>query len=72
MAKECSNNTQIIITTHTPELVKHSDISTILLAQRDAGGFTKIIKPIYSETVNNFIKEEIGIDDLFVQNLLGE
>lgn len=72
MAKECSNNTQIIITTHTPELVKYSAVSTILLAQRDSEGFTKITKPVHNKIVNTFLDNQIGIDELFVQNMLGE
>ena len=71
MASEQSEEKQIIITTHTPELIKHSDINTLLLAKRSESGFTHITRPADSSMVKEFINNDVGIDSLFVQNLLG-
>jgi len=72
MAYETSKEKQIIITTHTPEMLKYAKLDSILLAQRCDEGYTRIKKPADSEMVKNFLENEVGIEDLFIQNLLGE
>jgi len=71
MAREESQKHQIIMTTHTPELIKHADLDTILFAQRCEDGFTHITRPADSEMVRTFVANEVGVDSLFVQGLLG-
>lgn len=70
MAKETSTKRQIIITTHTPELIKYADEESILLASRCSEGYTCIKKPINDDEVKVFIQNEIGIDKLFAQNMI--
>ena len=70
MAEESSKKQQIIITTHTPELIKYADINSLFLVQRDKCGFSKIIKPANSERVKIFLENEMGIDELFSSGLL--
>ncbi len=71
MMKEVSQNKQIIITTHNPETVKHTDLENFLLMSRDKRGFSRISRPVDNEEMKIFLKNEIGIDELYVQNLLG-
>lgn len=71
-AEDISNEKQIIITTHNPELLKHSKLETVRLITRDKDGFSKISSPIDNEMVNCFIKNDLGLDELFIQNLLGD
>ncbi len=61
---------QIIITTHNPEIVKHADINHLLFIYRDESGFSKISRPIEKEEVKTFLENDIGIEELYVQNLL--
>jgi predicted ATPase len=70
LMKEESNNSQIITTTHNPEVVRHAELSDILLVSRKRDGFSTIDRPIDKERVKSFLKEEMGIDELYVQNLL--
>ena len=70
MAKETSSKRQIIITTHTPELIKYADEDSILFASRCSEGYTCIKKPINDEEVKTFLQNEIGIDKLFAQNMI--
>lgn len=70
MMKEASENKQIILTTHNPEMLRHSDLEDILLVQRDDDGNSTITRPADSETLKIFLENELGIEDLFVQNLL--
>ena len=70
MMKDASKKKQIIVTTHNPEMVKNADLENILLVSRDKDGFSTISKPAEREEVKTFLKNEIGIEDLYVQNLL--
>ncbi len=71
MMKEASENKQIILTTHNPEMLRHSDLEDVLLVQRDDDGNSTVTRPADSETLKIFLENELGIEDLFVQNLLG-
>jgi len=71
MMKEVSEKKQIIVTTHSSEVVKHTGISDILLISRDSEGFSIISRPADKEEVRTFLENEIGIEELYIQNLLG-
>ena len=70
-AEDVSSEKQIIITTHNPEFLKHAKLENIKLITRDVNGFTIVSEPSTSETVKCFIQNDLGIDDLFLQGLLG-
>jgi len=70
MMKEASEKKQIIATTHNPEMVKHVGLENLLLISRNKEGFSVISKPKEKETVRTFLENELGIEDLYVQNLL--
>jgi len=70
MMKDASQKKQIIATTHNPEIVKHAGLENILLISRDKEGFSVISRPSEKEEVKTFLKNEIGIEELYVQNLL--
>ena len=71
MFREASISKQVIATTHNSEMVKHAGLENILLVSRDKNGFSRITKPADSEHVRIFLDNELGIDDLFIDNLLG-
>jgi len=60
---------QIIITTHNPEVVKYADTDHLLLVYRDDNGFSQISRLFEKENVKIFL-ENMGIEELYVQNLL--
>lgn len=70
MMKDALKEKQIIVTTHNPEIVKHAGLKNILLISRDKDGFSVISKPHEKETVKTFLQNELGIEELYVQNLL--
>jgi predicted ATPase len=70
MMKDASRNKQIIVTTHNPEIVRHADIEDIKLVSRDKEGFTHISNPMDNQETNIFLENEMGLADLFVDNLL--
>lgn len=63
-------NKQIIISTHNPEIVKYAGIDNIYFIRRDDSGFSNVTKPLNDEEIKTFLENDIGIDELFVQNLL--
>jgi hypothetical protein len=71
MMKESSKRKQVMITTHTTEVVKHASLEHLLLISRDSEGFSVLSRPSDKEEVRTFLENEIGIEELYVQNLLG-
>ncbi len=70
MMKDASQHKQIIVTTHNPEMIKHADLDDILLVSRDKEGFSEISRPSEKEEIKVFLKNDMGMDELYVQNLL--
>lgn len=70
-AEDVSDEKQIIITTHNPEFLKHINIKNVRLIQRDPKGYTLVSAPSNSETVKTFMQNDLGLDDLFLQDMLG-
>ena len=72
IAKDVCTKKQIIFTTHNPEILSNVDISNIRFIQRDQLGFSSVTEPENNERVQLFIKNELSIADLFIQDLLGD
>ncbi len=70
MMNEVTDNTQVIVTTHNPELLRHANLEDILLVTRDHDGHSQVTRPADSEVLGHFLQNDLGVDDLFVQNLL--
>ncbi len=71
MMADAAKTRQVVTTTHNPELVKHADLADLLLVRRDANGFSRISRPAESAELKIFLENELGIDELYVQDLLG-
>jgi predicted ATPase len=71
MMKEASEKKQVMVTTHSTEVVKYASLDDILLISRDNEGYSVISRPGDKEEVRTFLENEIGIEELYVQNLLG-
>jgi predicted ATPase len=71
MMKEASEKKQVMVTTHSTEVVKYATLEDILLISRDSEGYSIISRPGDKEEVRTFLENEIGIEELYVQNLLG-
>lgn len=70
MMKDASQNKQIIVTTHNPELIKNASIENIILVSRNKEGFSIISKPSEKKEIQIFLENEMGIEELYLQNLL--
>jgi predicted ATPase len=71
MMKSGSTRKQVFVSTHNPIFVRNAEIKDLLLISRDhETGVSTVSKPEESSDVASFLKRDLGIDDLFVQNLL--
>jgi len=71
MMKEVSARRQLMITTHSAQVVRYADLSDILLISRDSEGFSVVSRPADREEIRTFLANEVGIEELYVNNLLG-
>jgi len=68
--KQASADRYVLVTTHSPEVVKHSGLDALVLVQRDESGFSTVSRASDSERTRRLLAEDIGIDELYVQDLL--
>ena len=71
-AEDVSRKKQIIITTHNPEFLKHAKPESVRLLSRNSEGNTVVTEPANNAIVKTFLENDLGLDDLFLQNMLGE
>ena len=72
MMKEASCKSQVIVTTHNPEMIRYAKIENVLTVKRDEKGYSEIIRPGDQEDVKNFLENDMDVKELYVQNLLGD
>jgi predicted ATPase len=71
MMKDVSTHKQLLVTTHNLEVIKNCDINDLIFISRNKEGFSDIKRPSETEYVKKFLENELGIDELFLQNILG-
>lgn len=72
LLQDAATKRQVLVTTHSPEMVKYSGLENLLLVSRDSEGFTTVERPVESNCVASFLEKEIGLDSLYTMNLLEE
>jgi len=70
LMREASIESQIITTTHNPEMVRYANLDDIILISRNRYGDSEISKPYEVEEIHRFLRHDLGIEELYVQNLL--
>ena len=68
--KDASENKQIIVTTHNPEMIRYADKKDILLISRNEEGFSSICRPSEKEDVKVFLEHGLRMERLYVDNFL--
>lgn len=69
--KSHSDKKQIFVTTHNAELLRNVEVDDVLFVSRGADGLSRINKISQRDDVQAFLENEIGLDEMYVQNLLG-
>ena len=72
MFEEVSERKQIIVSTHNPEIIKHTNLNDLLFIKRNKSGISEIERLSEDSEVKIFLENEIGIDELFIQNIIGK
>lgn len=70
LMRDASTESQIITTTHNPEMVRYSNIEELILVSRDSLGDSVLSKPAEKEEIKHFLKNNLGIEELYIQNIL--
>ncbi|MHB8361443.1 MAG: AAA family ATPase [Thermoplasmataceae archaeon] len=70
LVKEASEKKQILLTTHSPELLKYVQIEDIFLLERDGDGNSTISKPNEVKEIKLFLDNNIGLSELFVDGFI--
>jgi predicted ATPase len=70
LMRDASTESQIITTTHNPEIVRYSSIDDLILVTRNSFGDSVLSKPAEKEEVRHFLKNNLGIEELYIQNIL--
>lgn len=71
MMKEASKAKQVIVTTQSPEIVKSAGLGNLLFVSRDGEGFSDVFRLTDKDSIKAFLENDIGIEELYTQNLLG-
>jgi len=69
--RAATERSQLLITTHNPELLRHAELDELVLIERDSEGNSTIKRPADQEGVKIFLEEELGLDYLHTHQLLG-
>jgi predicted ATPase len=70
MFQDASRVKQIVLSTHNPEIVRHVEPGQLILMSRDAAGFSHASRPADRAQIQQFLSDEISMDELYIQNLL--
>jgi len=70
LLKDASNNKQVLISTHNPEILKHVSIENIILISRNEAGYSTISRPSEKRDIQQFLESEMGLEELFVNRIL--
>ena len=69
MMKDASKNSQIIVTAHSPELVRYAGLDSLYSIKRGKDGFSEISRPSTNEEIRKFLESDMGIEEMHVQNM---
>ena len=72
LMKDIGDKKQVIITTHNTQLLSSVELKDIIYVYRNKDRFSDIERPNNNEKVNEFIKNELDIGDLFYEGLFTE
>lgn len=70
MARDASRDRQIVMTTHSPELIRHAGAESLYAIQKDSGGFSEICRPSANKEIAPFLENGVGVAEMHVMNML--
>lgn len=70
LIQEASRYKQVIITTQSPEIIKYVPLEKLYIIDRDKNGQSKLSRASNSSEIKTFLREKIGVEDLFIDGIL--
>lgn len=70
LMREASEESQIITTSHNPEIVRHANIDELILVSRNRLGDSNLSRPGEQKDIRDFLSNNLGIEELYIQNIL--
>lgn len=70
MMKDASEKRQIIITTHSPEIVRYAGLESLYAIKRGPEGFSEISRPATNKEIAGFLEKDMDMGEMHVQNML--
>ena len=71
MMNDVSTQRQIVITTHNPEIVRYAGLDHLFTVRRNPKGHSEIMPSSDQQEIRIFLENEMELEDLYVQNILG-
>lgn len=71
MMNDASSQSQVMITTHNPEIVRYAELENLLTVRRNSEGHSEMMRQANQDDVKTFLKNDMDVEDLYVQNILG-
>ena len=71
MMNEASLQRRILITTHNPEIVRYTGLENLFTVSRNSEGYSEIIHSSDQKEIKTFLENDVELEELFVQNILG-
>lgn len=68
--EDVSSKKQIFVTTHNPYIIKEANLNDVILVSRNDKGISNVSKPINDKSIMSFLKNDLGIEDLFADGIL--
>ncbi|MCX7926244.1 MAG: AAA family ATPase [Fimbriimonadales bacterium] len=72
LMRSASQERQILITTHNPELLRYTSVEELRLVKRDERGFSQIVYPASQKMARAFLRQRIDLPELHAKGLLGK
>ena len=70
MARDASRRRQIIMTTHSPELVGHAGPESLYAIKKEPGGFSEVCRPSANKEIAPFLENGVGLAEMHAHNML--
>jgi len=70
MARDASRQRQIIMTTHSSEIVRHAGTESLYAIKKAPGGFSEICRPSANKEIAQFLENGVGLAEMHMQNML--
>ncbi len=70
LMREASKVQPLLVSTQHPAVLRHAPVEDVCVVSRDENGFSVLSRPADRADIRTFLEEEVGLDDLFLADLL--